>query len=276
MKNNTKVETAQKSQATNKIQPENVQKDLARIDEIRKNKSKVPTGKVTLLKETEARKKAREEQYRNFRINALRRRCERYGFDEKKTEEFVKKLIEQMEKPNTYTILVMLNPKSGPMMKEALKKENINYKYHGDTYFSFEGDKKLLDKLREITPPDGKLHIYAKKMESVIPKEEMEVIKKPSNNTAEKKAAAKVSKKIFRGNKGIKHRQAGRTSLADIRRASRYVKKNLKKGEKIDVKKVFKVVEERAKGGAATTVQLNAKKSSTGSKKASTNLKKAA
>lgn len=275
MTKNTQVETAQKSQATNKIQPENVQKDLAKIDEIRKNKSKVPTGKVTLLKETEARKKAREEQYRAFRINSLKRRCKRMGYDEKQTEEFVKKLIEQMEKPNTYTILVMLNPKSGPMMKEALKKENIHYKYHGDTYFSFEGDKKLLDKLREITPPDGKLHIYAKKAESVLPKANKEIIKKPSNNTAEKKTAAKVVKKVFRGNKGIKHRQIGRVSLADIRRASRYVKKNLKKGEKIDIKNVFKVAEERIKGGAAT-VQLNDKKSSTGSKKASTNVKKAA
>ena len=49
MNNNTKVETAQKSQAANK------------------KTSKVPTGKVTLMKETEARKKAREEQYRSFR-----------------------------------------------------------------------------------------------------------------------------------------------------------------------------------------------------------------
>lgn len=249
MKNNTKVETTQKSQATNKIQPENVQKDLARIDEIRKNKSKVPTGKVTLLKETEARKKAREEQYRNFRINALRRRCERYGFDEKKTEEFVKKLIEQMEKPNTYTILVMLNPKSEPMMKEALKKENINYKYHGDTYFSFEGDKKLLDKLREIAPPDAKFHIYAKKMESVIDETPPVKKKKPTNNTVEKRKAAKAVRKAENVRKFLNRKKGKGKAIAwGSRKISLAECKKLRK---------------------ATTIQLKAKKSSTGSEKAS-------
>lgn len=249
MKNNTKVETTQKSQATNKIQPENVQKDLAKIDEIRKNKSKVPTGKVTLLKETEARKKAREEQYRTFRINSLKRRCKRMGYDEKQTEEFVKKLIEQMEKPNTYTILVMLNPKDGLMMKEALKKENINYKYHGDTYFSFEGDKKLLDKLREIAPPDGKFHIYAKKAESVLPKVNKEVIKKPSNNTAEAKKNAKAARKEINKKRGL-HKKSKGKFCAKQKRILSLAK--LKKQRK------------------AITIQLKAKKSSTGSEKAST------
>ena len=256
MKNNTKVETAQKSQAIKKIQPENVQKDLAKIDEIRKNKSKVPTGKVTLLKETEARKKAREEQYRTFRINSLKRRCERMGYDEKQTEEFVKKLIEQMEKPNTYTILVVLNPKDGPMMKEALKKENLNYKYHGDTYFSFEGDKKLLDKLREIAPPDTKFHIYAKKMESVLPKANKEVKKKPTNNTVEKRKAAKDARKKENIRKFLNRKKGkGKAATWGSRKIS---------------------LAERKKAHKATTVQLNAKKSFTGSKKASTNLKKAA
>lgn len=261
-KNNT-VDTAQKGQTTT---------------------DKTPTGKVKTLKIAEERRKAREEQYRNFRINALRRRCKRYGFDEEKTEEYVKKLIEQLKAPNEYTIIVMVKHNDMKSMEQSIlnaklkwtHRSPINEKKESDGYFAFAGNKELLDKIRGIAPPDAKIHHYAKKMESVIPKEEMEVIKKPSNNTAVKKAVAKVSKKIFRGNKGIKHRQAGRTSLADIRRASRYVKKNLKKGEKIDVKKVFKVVDERAKGGAATTVQLNAKKSSKDSKKASTNIKKAA
>ena len=102
MNNNTKVETAQKSQATNK------------------KTSKVPTGKVTLTKETEARKKAREEQYRNFRINALRRRCKRMKFDDEKTEELVKKLIEQMNAPKEYNIIVMFNSSDYNMVKEAV------------------------------------------------------------------------------------------------------------------------------------------------------------
>ena len=234
-KNNT-VDTAQKGQTT--------------ID-------KTPTSKVKTLKTAEERRKAREEQYRNFRINALRRRCKRYGFDEEKTEEYVKKLIEQMEKPNTYTILVMLNPKSEPMMKEALKKENINYKYHGDTYFSFEGDKKLLDKLREITPPDGKLHIYAKKAESVLPKQEKEVIKKPTNNTAEKKAAANPKRPMH---KAVK--------------STRYMHR-IQKGRYKNLREVF-LAHKRSKKHKATTVQMQNKKRSEGSKKASKDLKKAA
>ena len=275
MNNNTKVDTAQKGQATNK------------------KTSKVPTGKVTLMKDTEARKKAREEQYRNFRINSLRRRCKRMKFDEEKTEEFVKKLIEQMNAPKEYSILVMLdgckgkyisNPdgegelfkSAGEQFKEDLEKKNIKYKYYGSTYFSLDGDQDVLARIREIAPDGAKIYPYAKKMESVLPKAEPKK-KKPTNNTAEKKTAAKSSKKISGGSYRYARKQKGRIkTLADIRRASRYVKRNLKKDEKIDVKKVFKVVEERKKGGAATTVQLNAKKGSKGPKKASTNVKKAA
>lgn len=261
-KNNT-VDTAQKGQTT--------------ID-------KTPTGKVKTLKTAEERRKAREEQFRNFRINALRRRCKRMKYTEEQTEEFVKKLIEQMNAPNEYTIIVMLNKNDMKMMEESITNAGIKYTHRSPYdekkpcggYFAFQGTQETLKKIQEITPPGAKIHTYAKKMESVIPKQEREVIKKPSNNTAEKKAAAKVNKKIFRGNKGIKHRQAGRISIADIRRASRYVKKNLKKGEKIDVKKVFKVAEERQKGMGATTVQLKGKTRSTSSKKTSTNLKKAA
>ena len=255
-KNNT-VDTAQKGQTT--------------------TKNNIPTGKVKDLANATERRKAREEQFRNFRINALKRRCKRYGFDDVKTAEYVAKLEEQMKAPKKYNILIMLNAKDAAMMNESLAKEKIDYKYRGDTYFSLDGDQNILAKLREIAPPSAKIYPYAKKMESVIPKEEREVIKKPSNNTAEKKVAAKIAKKLFGGSYRYAHRQKGRIkTLADIHRASRYVKKNLKKGEKIDVKKVFKVVEERKKGGAATTVQLNAKKSSTGSKKASTSIKKAA
>lgn len=278
MNKNTHVETAQKGQATNKnTQPEKVVTALKNIDDIRKNKSKVPTGKVTLLKESETRKKTREEQYRNFRINALKRRCKRMGFDDEKTAQYVEALKKQLDAPKEYSILVIFSSKDSAMMKEALTNADINYKYHGDTYYSIDGDQNVLAKIREIAPPGAKVHPYAKKMESVIPKEEKEVIKKPSNNTAEKKAAVKTAKKNFGGSYRYARRQKGRIkTLADLHRASRYVKKNLKKGEKIDVKKVFKVAEERKKGGAATTVQLKAKKGSTAPKKASTPIKKAA
>lgn len=257
MTKNTSVDTAQKGQAT--------------------KKNNIPTGKVNTLANATERRKAREEQFRNFRIGALRRRCERMGFDEAKTEEYVNKLIEQLNAPKEYDILIMFSIKEGPMMRQALDNAKIKYKFNADTYFFVQGDQNILAKIREIAPPSAKIHPYARKMESIIPKEEKEVIKKPSNNTAEKKAAAKTTKKNFGGSYRYARQQKGRIkTLADVRKASRYVKKHLKKGEKIDVKKVFKVAEERKKDKAATTVQLNTKKSSTASKKASTPIKKAA
>ena len=291
MNNNTKVETAQKSQAANK------------------KTSKVPTGKVTLMKETEARKKAREEQYRSFRINALRRRCKRMKFDDEKTEELVKKLIEQLDAPKEYNILILLNPDDGPMMKEAMAKANINYKYHGDTFFSIDGNQDVLAKIREIAPPKAKIYPYAKKMESVISKEDREKVKKPTNNTAEKKAAAKAATFKGRGSVRAIHRmQAGRLKdkntgeIKPIRtHSSEKFNKNgklltrrkpsprpnsgtnktkVKIGKRAWIKAnstqaVLSLAERIAKQ-KATTVQLNAKKGSKGPKKASTNVKKAA
>ena len=223
-KNNT-VDTAQKGQTT--------------------TKNNISTGKVKTLANATERRKAREEQFRNFRINALKRRCKRYGFDDAKTAEYIAKLEEQMKAPKEYNILIMLNAKDTAMMNESLAKEKIDYKYRGDTYFSLDGDQNILAKLREIAPPSAKIYPYAKKMESVIPKEEREVIKKPSNNTAEKKAAAKAARKS-----------------ANIQRCKGRHKR--------------KTLAERKKMRKATTVRLKGKKGSTGLKKASTNLKKAA
>lgn len=233
-KNNT-VDTAQKGQTT--------------ID-------KTPTGKVKTLKTAEERRKTREEQFRNFRINALKRRCKRMKYTEEQTEEFVKKLIEQMDAPKEYSILIMLSVKDGPMMKEALAKANITYKYHGDTYFSIDGNQDVLAKIREIAPPSAKIHPYAKKMESVLPKQEKEVIKKPSNNTAEKKAAAKT------------------VSKGHMSKSTRHFHR-MQKGRYKNLRQVF-LAHKRSKKHKAITVKLKAKKSSTGLKKASTNVKKAA
>lgn len=237
MTKNTQVETAQKSQATNKIN--------------------TPTGKVKTLKSAEERRKTREEQFRNFRINALKRRCARMKYTEEQTEEFVKKLIEQMNAPKEYSILIMLSVKDGSMMKEALAKAKINYKYHGDTYFSIDGNQEVLAKIREIAPPSAKIYPYAKKMESVLPKQEKEVIKKPTNNTAKKKAVANPKRPMH---KAIK--------------STRYMHR-MQKGRYKNLREVF-LAHKHSKKHKTTTVRLNAKKSSTGSKKASTNLKKAA
>ena len=231
MNKNTQVETAKNGQATNK------------------NTSNVPTGKVKSIKDAEARKKAREEQFRNFRINALRRRCARMKFTEEKTEELVKKLIEQLNAPKEYSILVMLDVKDGDMMKEALAKAKIHYKYHGDTYFSIDGNQDILAKIREIAPPKAKIYPYAKKMESVISKEE--VPKKPKN-------------------KNVPHsRPKGKNVLKKRCNVAGMSKKN-RKIFKAQVKSLRDkwAAEKAAKKKGGTTVQLNSKKGSEGLKKA--------
>lgn len=200
MKNNTQVETAQKSQATNK------------------NISKVPTGKVTLMKETEARKKAREEQYRNFRIGALKRRCKRAGISEEDTKKYIEKLKKQLDAPKEYSILIMFNSNGGKMFKEALAKANINYKYHGDTYFSIDGDQTVLAKIREIAPPGSVIHPYAKKMESVLPKLEYKKSKKPTNNTTNAKKEAKDERKTFNKTVRAIHKKHGGKSVAKTKK----------------------------------------------------------
>ena len=236
MTKNTQVETTQMSQAT--------------------NKNNIPTGKVKTIENANARRKAREEQYRNFRINALRRRCKRMGMEDEKIEEYVKKLIEQLNAPKEYSILVMINIEDGPVMKEALANAGIKYKYHGDTYFSIDGNQNVLAKIREIAPKSAKIYPYAKKMESVLkdierPPQE----KKHTRNTAAVKAATKKKRKEINLHR-CKHKKGKGKAVA-------------KQQRKISLS-------ERKKLRKATTVQLNTKKSSKSSEKASTSIKKAA
>jgi hypothetical protein len=191
-----------------------------------------------------------------------------------------------MDAPKEYSILIMLSVKDGSMMKEALAKANITYKYHGDTYFSIDGNQEVLAKIREIAPPSAKIYPYAKKMESVLLKQEKEVIKKPTNNTAEKKAAAKLERKaknmrvhakdVYKDSKGRFHKRrkpSPRPNAGTNPTKIRIGKRAWKKARTTEV--CIKLSELIAKQ-KATAIQLKAKKSSTGSKKASTNVKKAA
>lgn len=263
MKNNTQVETAQKSQATNK------------------NKTKVPTGKVIIMKETEARKKAREEQYRNFRIGALRRRCNRMGYDEEKTNEFIEKLKKQLNAPKEYSILIMLDKKDGAMMKEALAKAKINYKYHGDTYFSIDGNQDVLAKIREIAPPSAKIHPYAKKMEPVLSQMKEKKSDYVAKNT-DKSTTAKSRRLQKKADKLRKKQLDGMAAndqklLTELQKKKRIAnRRKVAKKIKMLHKRFQKAALKTNKKKASTVVQLNAKKSSTGSKKASTPIKKAA
>lgn len=197
MKKNNTVETAQKGQTTTNIQPEKVVKSLQRIDDIRKNKNNSPTGKVVSLKETEERKKAREQEYRNFRIAALRRRAKRMKLSEEETNNLVEKLKKQLDEPATYQILVMFNKTQSSFVKEALKNAKINATVIGDVYTWIDGGKDLLDKLREILPTGVKIHPYTKKKPPVLEKKIPDKEKKPTVNTAGRKKAAKAARKAI-------------------------------------------------------------------------------
>lgn len=242
MTKNTTVETAQKSQATTKN-----------------------TGKVKTLANATERRKAREEQFRNFRINALKRRCKRMGFDEAKTNEYVEKLKKQMDAPKEYTILVTFNSADFNLLKEAVNKAGIKYNIlvAGNSkarvsygYMSLVGDQAVLAKIREIAPPSAKIHPYAKKMEPVIDETPPVNKKKPTNNTVEKRKAAKDARKKENIRKFLNRKKGkGKTATWGSRKISLSARRKMRK---------------------ATTVQLKAKKSSTASKKASTSIKKAA
>lgn len=236
MNKNNIVDTAQKGQTT--------------------TKNNIPADKVKTLANATERRKEREEQFRNFRINALKRRCKRYGFDDEKTAKYVEALKKQMDAPKEYSILIIYTAKDFAAMKEAISNAKLSYKMASETYLYIDGNQNVLTKLREIAPPSAKIFPRAKKMESVIPKEEREVIKKPSANTAEKKTAAKAANK-------------GHTP-----KSKRYMHR-LQKGRRKNIRTVY-LAYKRSKKQRATTVRLNAKKSSADSKKASMNVKKAA
>lgn len=235
MAKNTTVETAQKSQATTKN-----------------------TGKVKTLASATERRKIREEQFRNFRINALKRRCKRMGFDEAKTNEYVEKLKKQMDEPKQYSIMVTFDNADFNLLKEAVAKANINYNIlvagtgkarisYG--YMSLVGDQAILAKIREIAPPSAKIYPYAKKMESVIDETPPIKKKKPTNNTVEKRKAAKDAHKKENIRKFLNRKKGkGKAVVWESRKISLAKRKKVRK---------------------ATTVQLKAKKGSTGSKKAS-------
>lgn len=270
MTKNTQVETAQKSQATNKIN--------------------TPTGKVKTLKSAEERRKTREEQFRNFRINALRRRCKRMGFDETKTEEYVKKLIEQLNTPKEYTILVQIYTeyprkklKDGEVFKpqievfiEDLTKAKIDYNFRGDNYVYLSGNQDILAKVREIAPTKAKIYPYAKKMESVLPKEKEHSGYIAKNN--DKSSTAKYRRLARKADKLRKKQLDGMACNDQKLHAELQKQRRMSNRRKVKtaLKKLHIKLSGCKKKRSGIVVKLPAKNTSTGSKKASTNLKKAA
>ena len=238
---------------------------------------KTPTGKVKTMKDKEAIKAAREEQYKTFRINALKRRAKRLGLNEEQTKVKVEELIKQLNSSNDYDILIMFDAGDFNMVKQALMNDDIAWKLLVSTYGFLIGDDELLADLRKILPPSAKIYPHVKRKPPILPVHQHSVRSTKKRTKAEKKATASAAKKARKAAKNIKGRNTNPTKKEEQKKFQKFLKRanvaGMSKEKRKDfygkvgsIKKAWSV--QKAKGG--TTVHLKPKNGSTASKKAST------
>ena len=238
-------------------------------------KDNTPTGKVKTLKDKETLKKEREEQYKNFRIGALKRRAKRMGLTEEQTKVKVEELIKQIDTPNQYLVLVMFNPDDKDMNTQALKNEGIVWKMQGSNYFYIEADQDTLGTIRSIMTPGSKIHPYVKKKPPILPVPEPSGRGEKKRTKAEKKALAAAAK-IARKEKNIRIHRNKKTGEIEHRSMSERPNRHSNSTKKATKKIVFKTLLAAKKHNTGIIVHMDAKKGSTGLKKASAGIKKAA
>ena len=242
---------------------ENGKTTLTKID-------KTPTGKVKTLKDKEAVKAAREEQYKNFRIAALKRRAKRMGLSEEQTNVKVKELEAQLKAPTNYSVLIWYDPKDYDMMKESIKNEDMAVDIMTSTYLFITVDSEGLGTLRSIAPPTAKIYPHVKRKPNVLPTEKPRVRGAKKHTKAEKKAlatAAKKARKAINRQKGHNVKSEAKQRLEKFmrdRKAFNVARKAAKKASKTAVKK-----------SSGITIRMKAKSRSKSVKMAST-LNKAA
>ncbi len=234
------------------------------------NVTKTPTGKVKTVKDREAIKKAREEEYKNRRVNSLKRRAKRMGLTEEQINVKVKELLTQIDTPNSYDVLIFYNPNNRKMVEQALKNEGLTCKIIADTYLFIEADQETLATLRTIIPPGSKIHPYVKRKPPILPVEQPKSRGAKTKTKAQKKntaAAAKLARK-----KAMIEAHFNNKKHSEMRKAE-----HCKKMRAINkAKKLFdKRCQKASKKKSGTIVPLANKKPSESPKKAST-MKKAA
>ena len=227
---------------------------------------KTPTGKIKTLAERRARLAAAEQEYINFRVNALKRRCKRMGTSEEETKKLIEQLMTDIKAPKKYSIHILFRSgqkyevdKEGKkhgtafstLATEAIKNSKIEYKILTSAWALIEGGKEVLDKLREILAGWATIHPYEIKPKPPKPKSE----KKPTNNTPEAKKAAKERRKF-----------------ANVSHNTNRVKRSKAKAFTAKRERLAKAKKDRK----ANIIHLQKNKRSTALKKASTGLKKAA
>jgi len=232
------------------------------------NVTKTPTGKVKTIKDREAIKKAREEEYKNRRVNSLKRRAKRIGLNEEQTKVKVEELLKQLNTPNSYDVLIFYNPNNRKMVEEALKNEGLTCKIIADTYLFIEADQETLGTLREIIPPGSKIHPYVKKKQPILPVEKPKSRGKKTKTKAQKKAMAAAAKLARKKNNIAAHLSHKKHS--ELRKAEHCKKiRAINKAKKLFDKRCQKA----SKKKSGTVVVLANKKPSESPKKASTGLK---
>ena len=197
-KKNFKVETAANGQTPK-------QDTKHKFATVNIAKDKTPTGKVKTLKDKEALKAAREEEYVNRRVAALKRRAKRRGLSEEQINVKIEELKAQIKAPNNYDIIIMFNPADYDMVKQALMNDDITWKLLVTTYGFLEGDAEVLASLRKILPPKSKIYPHVKRKPNVLPTVTPYVRGEKKRTKAEKKAlakAAKAARKALNRNKG--------------------------------------------------------------------------
>lgn len=267
-------------------------------------KDNTPTGKVKMLKDKEALKKECEEQYKNFRIGALKRRAKRMGLSEEQTKIKIEELIKQIDTPNQYLVLVMFDAKDKDMNTQALKNAGIVWKMQGPTHFYIEADQNTLGTIRGIMTPGSKIHPYVKRKPPILPVQEppknsgyvaknndKSKTRKGIRNTKRAEVVA-AAYDVFRELKKKAEAEGKEFTLTKSHLTSKYnsicramksnallasaIQKKVRGKKHRKQEKAQKLFEKRCHKRACKIARLNAKKRSTASKKASTSLKQAA
>ena len=234
-------------------------------------KDKTPTGKVKTMKDKEELQKAREEQYKNFRVNALKRRAKRMGLSEEQTQVKIKELVSQIESPNQYNVLIWYNPDDFDMMKQALLNEDLVVDMMTTTYLFITADSDTLATLRSIAPPSAKIYPYVKRKPAPSGRG------KKTRTKAEKKNLAAAAKKARKAAKNLKTKEARRQqAITKHKEECNKAARKAKKAKMLFDKRCKKSSKKVDKKQGGTTVNLVNKKPSESLKKASRRVKQAA
>ena len=242
---------------------------------------KTPTNTVKTLKDKEAIRKKREEEYANFRVNSLKRRAKRMGLTEEQTNVKIAELKNQLSTPNSYNVLLMYNKENAAMVKQALNNESVTCKIITDSYAWLDADQEMLGTLREILPSLAKIVPYVKKKPPVLPpspkaKDGYVTKGTDKSNTAKGRRNMKKAERIATKIKNAKAHNDQKLH-SELQKAKKInSRRKLAKHLKALHKKCLKAAQKAPNKSGGTTVRQANKKPATSPKMAPKTVKNAA